>query len=60
MYFLVNLTTAYAANKSSNNIHNNVKTPKATPPVLAILIRGNAIPIITLLTNTIATITDSV
>jgi len=55
MYFLVNLTMAYTANKASIANHNNIKTPKATPPVLAILIRGNAIPITTLLANTIPT-----
>lgn len=56
MYFLINLTVAYAANKLSIANQSSIKEPKATAPVLAMLMRGKAIPISSALTNTIPTI----
>lgn len=56
MYFLVNLTTAYAANVASIANQSKIKEPRATAPVFAMLMSGNAILIISALTNTIPTI----
>jgi len=59
MYFLINLTVTYTANALSINNQSIINEPKATAPVLAILIRGNAIPRSSALTNTIPTIIAS-
>lgn len=50
---------AYTVNALSINNQSIINEPKATAPVLAILIRGNAIPRSSALTNTIPTITVS-